>query len=78
MATAGSGDVLAGIIAANITKITKNNPNEITTLETVAVSSLIHSLAGDYYVNNDGNSKMNMETLTASDIIDNIKNVLSN
>ena len=70
MATAGTGDVLAGIIAANIAK---KNKGIIKTdfLKTAALSSLIHSLSADYYVKNN-----DMETLAATDIIDNLKNVI--
>ena len=70
MATAGSGDVLSGIIAANIAKRNKNI-FDMDFLKTVALSSLMHSLSADYYVKyND------METLIATDIIDNIKNII--
>jgi NAD(P)H-hydrate repair Nnr-like enzyme with NAD(P)H-hydrate dehydratase domain len=75
MATAGCGDVLAGMIGANIAKINKYNPFKKTILDMVAYSSLIHSLAADYYVNQSENTNMSMETLTASDIINNIGNV---
>ena len=70
MATAGSGDVLSGIIAANLAKQNKNI-TQTNFLNTVALSSLIHSLSGDYYA-----EQYDMETLTATDIINNLKNVI--
>ena len=75
MATAGTGDVLTGIIAANVAKNTKYNPQELSLLQVVAYSSLIHSLSADNYVYNSGDVNINMETLTATDIINNIKNI---
>ena len=65
MATAGSGDVLSGIIGANISK---HNLSETTFIEKIAISSLIHSLAGDNYIKNK-----NEESLIATDIINNIE-----
>jgi len=70
MATAGSGDVLAGIIGANIAKL-KKNVFEMDLLKVIALSSLLHSLSGDYYAEHN-----DMETLTATEIINNIKNVI--
>jgi NAD(P)H-hydrate repair Nnr-like enzyme with NAD(P)H-hydrate dehydratase domain len=70
MATAGCGDVLSGIIAANIAKRNKNI-FEMDLLKSIALSSLIHSLAGDYYAEHN-----DMETLIATDIIDNLKNLI--
>jgi NAD(P)H-hydrate repair Nnr-like enzyme with NAD(P)H-hydrate dehydratase domain len=86
MATAGSGDVLTGIIAAILAKknvtVTPNNSsqkyNNISEekqnnfTQKVAISSLIHSLAGDNYA-----EKFGLETLTASDLIENLKFILN-
>ncbi|MCK5811977.1 MAG: NAD(P)H-hydrate dehydratase [Clostridiales bacterium] len=47
MATAGSGDVLAGIIGANVA-------NTKDTIKQVAYSMYIHGLAGDYAKENEG------------------------
>ena len=70
MATAGSGDVLTGIIAANISK--KDNFFYTNPLSICSLSSLIHSSAGDCYA-----EKNNMESLIASDIINNIEKVVN-
>lgn len=73
MATAGSGDVLTGIIAAILAKKNIVNLMEKDNLiaQKVAVASLVHSLTGENYV-----KKYSMETLTASNLIDNIKFIL--
>jgi len=80
MATAGSGDVLAGIIAAILVKPNVSHFSLGKTgttvmhkkfIQKVAIASLIHSLSGDIYVEN-----FDQETLTASDLIDNIKFVM--
>jgi NAD(P)H-hydrate epimerase len=75
MATAGSGDVLAGIIAAILVKpnvsyfsIEGSNNLQKKIIQKVAIASLIHSLAGDIYAEN-----FDMETLSAPDLINNIK-----
>jgi NAD(P)H-hydrate epimerase len=73
MATAGSGDVLSGVIGAILAR--NNNSHirqaDFNFITEVAISSLIHSLAGDYYAEN-----YDMETLTASEMIKCIKFVL--
>jgi NAD(P)H-hydrate epimerase len=61
MATAGSGDVLTGIIASVIGQ-------GVDTLYAGALGSLIHSLAGDAYA-----KKYNQESLTASELINQLK-----
>jgi len=61
MATAGSGDVLSGIIAAFVC-----NKNSDLMLK-VATAVYIHGLAGDIAA-----GKKTQVSLTASDIIDNI------
>ena len=80
MATAGSGDVLAGIIAAilvkpNVKYLNSGKNTSTVTLkkftQRVAIASLIHSLSGDFYAENFGE-----ETLSASDLIDCMKFVL--
>jgi NAD(P)H-hydrate epimerase len=61
MATAGSGDVLTGIIASMIGQ-------DVDTLYAGALGSLIHSMAGDNYA-----KKYNQESLTASELINQLK-----
>ena len=70
MATAGTGDVLAGMIGANLAK-QRRGVIKTDFLRTAALTSLIHSLAGDYYVKHN-----DMETLIASEITNNISNVI--
>jgi NAD(P)H-hydrate epimerase len=70
MATGGSGDVLSGIIAANIAKQNRG-VFDVDLLKTIALSSVIHSLSGNYYAEHN-----DMETLTATEIINNITNVI--
>ncbi|MCL2039536.1 MAG: NAD(P)H-hydrate dehydratase [Bacteroidetes bacterium] len=70
MATAGSGDVLAGMLGANIAKLNKKL-FEMDLLKVVALTSLLHSLAGDYYAEHN-----DMETLIATDIINSISNII--
>ncbi|MDD7306291.1 MAG: NAD(P)H-hydrate dehydratase [Peptoniphilaceae bacterium] len=62
MATAGSGDVLSGIISALLYRL---NP-----FEAAKLGVFIHGLAGDI-----ASKKMSEESLIASDIIDNIHEV---
>lgn len=64
MATAGSGDVLSGILAAFACQLTNMTEAAITAV-------YYHGAAGDYYAKNYG-----MTTLTASDIIDSLKYTL--
>jgi NAD(P)H-hydrate epimerase len=71
MATAGSGDVLSGIVGAFIGKNRNKHITNSSLVEITAMASLAHSLAGDYYAEHYG-----METLTASDIIASLKYVI--
>ncbi len=64
MATAGSGDVLSGIIG---TMLAKN----LNTTKAAALAALIHSLAGDIYMEH-----FNQNSLTASNIIEYLKYVI--
>ncbi len=64
MATAGSGDVLTGIIAALL-------PVAANPLEAAALAAFIHASAGDEYC-----SAYSQETLTAGKMIDYIKEVM--
>ncbi|MGQ9818554.1 MAG: NAD(P)H-hydrate dehydratase [Candidatus Kapaibacteriales bacterium] len=63
MATAGSGDVLTGIVSALLAR-------GIEPLKATAVSSFLHSKAGDIFF-----SKYGPEPLTASILIENLKEV---
>lgn len=65
MATGGSGDVLTGIVASFLGR-------GIKPLDAVAIAAFIHSCVGDLY-----NSKYGAETLTASVLIDNLKEELN-
>ncbi len=58
MASAGSGDVLAGIVAANVAI-------GMSSLTAVALGSFVHAAAGDNY-----NAAFGEQTLTASDLIE--------
>jgi len=64
MATAGSGDVLTGIIAGLIAQ-------GLSPLEAASLGAFLHSKAGDYYANT-----YSQQTLTASAIIDSLSIVL--
>lgn len=64
MATAGSGDVLAGIIASFVAQ-GKNM------FEGACVGCFAHGLAGDYYA-----TQNNRYSLTASDLIDSLEKIL--
>lgn len=64
MATAGSGDVLAGIIASFVAQ-----GQEL--LEGACTGCFVHGLAGDDYAN-----RHNRYSLTASDLIDSLENIL--
>lgn len=61
MATAGSGDVLAGLIAS---MLAQNRNQDITPFETVCQSVYYHGLAADYLASENGKS-----FLVASDLI---------
>lgn len=63
MATAGSGDVLTGIIAGLAAQ-------KIDLLTATALAAYWHAFSGDYYAEN-----YDEYTLTAEDIIENLKNV---
>ena len=63
MATAGSGDTLSGIIAGLMSQ-------NYLPLEASILGVFLHGCSADYYAN-----KFNESTLTASDIIENLKNV---
>lgn len=64
MATAGSGDVLTGIIAALLAQ-------EIKPLKAASMAAYIHAAAGDSYA-----KRNSMQTLTASKLIYELKNVM--
>jgi NAD(P)H-hydrate epimerase len=64
MATAGSGDVLTGIIAAMCAQ-------EVAPLHAAALGSYVHAAAGDRYA-----SMHSMESLTASDLINALRDVI--
>ena len=64
MATAGSGDVLTGMIVASLAQ-------KVNTLEAGALAVFVHALAGDLYA-----EKYGEYSLTASNLIDYIKYVL--
>lgn len=64
MATGGSGDVLTGIIASMLAR-------GLTTIESAAVGSFIHSRTGDIYFASFGG-----ETLTASELVNGLKEAL--
>ena len=68
MATAGSGDVLAGIIGGILAQ---NNDGKLSLLDVAALGAYIHGLAGDVAA-----SKMGEYSLIASDIIDALPLVL--
>ncbi len=63
MATGGSGDVLAGIIAALAAQ-------GISTFDSAVAGAFLHAAAGDYYA-----EKYSMETLAAADLTDSLKYV---
>lgn len=63
MATAGSGDVLTGIIASFLAQ-------GYSTLNATLIGSLIHSIAGDNL-----SKKINLHSITASKLIDEIRNI---
>ena len=65
MATAGSGDVLTGILTALLCQ-------SYTSLQSCILGAHIHGLAGDIYAANSA-----QESLTASDLIDNLGNALN-
>ncbi len=69
MATAGSGDVLAGIIGGILSQ---NRENTLTDLQVASLGVYIHGLAGDTAVLTVGEY-----SLIASDIIDALPRVLS-
>lgn len=64
MATAGSGDVLAGIIASLLAQ-------GISALDAGAIGAYIHSALGDSFA-----SRHNQISLTASDLINEMKNLI--
>ncbi len=66
MASAGSGDVLTGLISALLAQ-------GVEPLESAAFGSFIHALAGDWYADNYGEV-----TLTASQMLNALRIVLSN
>jgi NAD(P)H-hydrate epimerase len=66
MATAGSGDVLSGIIAGLIAQ-------GLDTMDAAAIGAFLHSAAGDSYA-----QKFNDYSLIATDIINELENVLTN
>ena len=67
MATAGSGDVLAGIIASLLAQ--QKSADEL--CRTAALGALIHSLAGDRAA-----ERLGEYSVMASDIIEEISSVL--
>lgn len=69
MATAGSGDVLAGIIGGILSQ---NRENVLTNLQVASLGVYIHGLAGDAAALSVGEY-----SLIASDIIDSLPRVLS-
>lgn len=68
MATAGSGDVLAGIVGGILAQ---NKSGSLTTLQVAALAVYIHGLCGDIAAKNLGEY-----SLIASDIIDRMPKVL--
>jgi ADP-dependent NAD(P)H-hydrate dehydratase / NAD(P)H-hydrate epimerase len=68
MATAGSGDVLSGIIAALLAQLPLLG---CTSLEVVALAAFLHGLAGDVYA-----SRYSMESLTASSLVVSLRDVM--
>ena len=68
MSTAGSGDVLAGVIGAIIASSAKGNPD---LFESAALGVYLHGLAGD-----DAAMRLCEYSVRASDIIESIPNVL--
>lgn len=68
MATAGSGDVLTGIIAALLAQSTMLG---IEALEATALGAYLHGRAGDIYA-----AQHSQQTLTASDLIATLPSVL--
>ena len=74
MATGGSGDVLAGIIAALLSQSKNHSTNTAPDLcQTAALGALIHSLAGDRAA-----ARLGEYSVMASDIIEEISIVLKN
>lgn len=71
MATAGSGDVLAGIIAGLLSTAFKNTPPPHDRLKITALGVLLHSLAGDAAA-----QKLTEYSVMAGDIIAELPNVL--
>lgn len=70
LSTAGSGDVLSGILAG-ILAINHNNFGINNILYKSAIATFIHGKTAEIYTN-----KFNPLSMTASDIIDNIKHVI--
>lgn len=68
MSTAGSGDVLAGLIGSFLAQAMRNNKNFY---ESACLAVYIHGLAGDYQAKKNGKSFM-----VASDIIEAYKYIL--
>lgn len=68
MATAGSGDVLAGIIGG---LLAQSHNSALSALETACLGVYIHGLAGDA-----ATSKFGEYSVIASDIVDNLSTVL--
>lgn len=64
MATAGSGDVLTGLIAGLCAQ-------KVDVFHAAALGAFLHARAGDYYASNQA-----METLTASDLIHSLGSVI--
>ncbi len=70
MATAGSGDVLAGIIGG---LLAQNGDNKLDMLTAAALGAYIHGLCGDYAAD-----RLGEYSVIASDIIDALPHVLGN
>lgn len=71
MATAGSGDVLSGIIGSLLARQAHSNVAVHNISEIVAFAALFHSLSGDIYA-----EKYGMESLTASELIKSFKYIV--
>ncbi len=68
MSTAGSGDVLAGLVGSFVAQAVRNNTD---LYEAVCLAVYVHGLAGDYQAKRNGKSFM-----VASDIIEAYKYIL--